>query len=236
MAPISITRIKHTCQVCDAEFYPKATNRTTCCSRACGFKWSSFKAAVKKNGGRVSHRVTVYLRRACAVCGDTFRGLSENQLYCSSLCRSRAADERRLSAARDEHKRSAFRCAECGVDHQPEYGDKSRKYCSRACSNKASNRVSRKKQRALRTLLRSASVDPNAVFDRDQWRCQICKRKTPRSLRGSYDDRAPELDHIMPLSLGGEHTYANTQCACRRCNAEKGATPYGQHQLFCEPA
>jgi 5-methylcytosine-specific restriction endonuclease McrA len=29
---------------------------------------------------------------------------------------------------------------------------------------------------------------------------------------------APTLDHIVPLSKGGSHTYDNLQCACFRCN------------------
>ncbi|HHW13485.1 MAG TPA: HNH endonuclease [Firmicutes bacterium] len=70
--------------------------------------------------------------------------------------------------------------------------------------------------------------DPIEVFQRDHWTCQICGAKTPRRLRGTTDDRAPELDHIVPLALGGQHTRANTQCLCRRCNQAKGAAARGQ--------
>jgi 5-methylcytosine-specific restriction endonuclease McrA len=65
-------------------------------------------------------------------------------------------------------------------------------------------------------------VDPLAVFERDGWTCRICSRPTPACLRGSTDHRAPELDHIIPLARGGAHSYANTQCACRKCNGDKG--------------
>jgi 5-methylcytosine-specific restriction endonuclease McrA len=34
------------------------------------------------------------------------------------------------------------------------------------------------------------------------------------------------------LSLGGKHTYLNTQCACRACNIRKGAKPLGQLLMF----
>ena len=30
-----------------------------------------------------------------------------------------------------------------------------------------------------------------------------------------------EIDHIVPLSIGGENNYANKVCSCPRCNAEK---------------
>ncbi|WP_425516052.1 HNH endonuclease [Rhizobium leucaenae] len=84
-------------------------------------------------------------------------------------------------------------------------------------------------------MLRAAyveNVDPIKVFDRDKWKCQICGVKTPRKLRGTLDDKAPELDHIMPLALGGAHSYFNTQCACRKCNAHKSDTPPAQPNLF----
>ncbi|WP_369598523.1 HNH endonuclease [Sinorhizobium meliloti] len=84
-------------------------------------------------------------------------------------------------------------------------------------------------------MLRAAyveRVDPIKVFDRDKWKCQICGVKTPRKLRGTMDDRAPELDHVMPLSLGGAHSYMNTQCACRKCNREKSDTLPAQIGLF----
>lgn len=41
------------------------------------------------------------------------------------------------------------------------------------------------------------------------------------ALRGSKNHQAPELDHIIPLSRGGSHTYKNTQLSCRSCNQLK---------------
>jgi 5-methylcytosine-specific restriction endonuclease McrA len=50
-------------------------------------------------------------------------------------------------------------------------------------------------------------------------------------LRGTHADRAPELDHILPLAAGGDHTFDNVACACRKCNQAKGALPLGQIRL-----
>jgi 5-methylcytosine-specific restriction endonuclease McrA len=78
---------------------------------------------------------------------------------------------------------------------------------------------------------RTEVVNPYTVFLRDGWRCQLCGCRTPGTLRGTYKPNAPELDHIVPLALGGDHTYANTQCACRQCNISKGASVRGQFKL-----
>lgn len=75
-------------------------------------------------------------------------------------------------------------------------------------------------------------VDPIKVLARDKWTCQLCGIKTPMKLRGTHKDNAPEVDHIIPLSKGGSHTYANLQCACRKCNQLKSDKPLGQQLLF----
>lgn len=93
------------------------------------------------------------------------------------------------------------------------------KFCSIKCSRRSLSRIASAARRARVT--NGERVDPFLVFDRDGWLCQICHEPTPRALRGSYEPKAPELDHIIPLAAGGEHTYRNTQCACRRCNIAK---------------
>lgn len=94
--------------------------------------------------------------------------------------------------------------------------------------HKAAHRTARKaKQRAVSV----ESVDPIRVFERDGWRCHMCGSPTPKEKRGSYEDDAPELDHIVTLADGGEHSYRNTACACRSCNIRKGSRSFGQLHL-----
>lgn len=94
-----------------------------------------------------------------------------------------------------------------------------------------SGRARRKMQKAIRRArcaIAAEKIDPIAVFERDKWICRLCGIGTPRRLRGTYQPNAPELDHIIPLALGGGHTWGNVQCACRACNGKKGATVKGQ--------
>ena len=56
-------------------------------------------------------------------------------------------------------------------------------------------------------------VDPLVVLERDDGICGIC-----------LDDVDPtnfHVDHIFPISLGGEHSYANVQAAHPFCNVSK---------------
>jgi 5-methylcytosine-specific restriction endonuclease McrA len=67
------------------------------------------------------------------------------------------------------------------------------------------------------------------VFKRDNWCCWLCGGHAPPELRGTTNDLAPEIDHVIPLSRGGGHTYSNVACAHRKCNAAKGAA------IVCAP-
>jgi len=60
------------------------------------------------------------------------------------------------------------------------------------------------------------------VFRRDKWICGICGTAVSQLNDRDLIDIA-SLDHIIPLSKGGEHSYANTQLAHLSCNLRKGA-------------
>lgn len=99
------------------------------------------------------------------------------------------------------------------------------KYCSKQCQDKAyAHSPNKRAFRAARRRKESAQLfDPFEVFWRDGWKCKSCGVSTPERLRGTKHDRAPELDHIVPLSMGGEHTKQNTQLLCKKCNRLKSS-------------
>jgi 5-methylcytosine-specific restriction endonuclease McrA len=100
-------------------------------------------------------------------------------------------------------------------------------YCSNGCRKqsprtKAGQRKHKAKRKAIEKGATTKPFDPIMVLERDGWKCKMCGIDTPKEKRGSYDLNAPEVDHIHPISKGGEHSMENTQCLCRRCNASKG--------------
>jgi 5-methylcytosine-specific restriction endonuclease McrA len=58
-------------------------------------------------------------------------------------------------------------------------------------------------------------VEPLVVLERDDNRCGICG--------GDVDPFNFHVDHVIPVSLGGEHSYANVQAAHPLCNQKKWA-------------
>ena len=138
--------------------------------------------------------------KICRWCGKHFlrpASRTGSTAYCSENC---------LVSSRSEQKkigRKRYRISPAGKEYRRSAGNnrkRARKYC---CSYDSK----------VRRLI---------VFGRDGWRCRICGRKTPKSLLGKNKPNAPTLDHIVPLSKGGGHTWGNVQCACRQCNSEKG--------------
>lgn len=78
------------------------------------------------------------------------------------------------------------------------------------------SRNSRATRRAVQAKAFVERVDPQVVYERDRGVCGICRGVVK-------PDSHWEIDHVIPLSKGGAHSYANVQLAHRSCNRAKGA-------------
>ncbi len=224
---------------CGIEFTPKYARYFRFCCREHSIAQQKYEAALaaparaekaarlnaekkernKKDRQRKKDNPTFKLQ--CEECDKEFLWHRKGKRYCSPSCGIRHLN--RLKYQKGERK-----CKGCGTPFTPVYGDKRRDYCSPECRRRTFVRIGKATRRAREKAARIESVDPMKVFARDKWRCHLCGVSTPKRLRGTLDDRAPELDHVVPLAAGGAHSYANTACACRACNIKKGATPKGQ--------
>ncbi len=78
----------------------------------------------------------------------------------------------------------------------------------------------RHRRRARIKGVKSETVSSLKVFERDSWKCGICGKRVNKRLKYP-DPLSPSLDHIIPLSKNGTHTYDNVQLAHLRCNLRK---------------
>lgn len=194
------------CRYCSKEFISKVTAKGMYCSRLCADKDVIIRP-VKPNP-------------ICKICGKEFeRRLTAS--YCSDDCIREQARRRDFSYQIKNHQVKTIICKECSKELKIEYGIKNTSFCSIKCSLKYGRRVSKALRRARVKGLRYESINPIEIFIRDNWRCKVCGVKTPKRLRGTLEDNAPELDHIIPLSKDGTHTQDNVQCLCRKCNGNK---------------
>lgn len=203
-----------------------------------------------KSGGLHPKFYTKTYSLNCSECGAGFVSANKNQAYCSRECgyKGRPVPPPRPEAIikevvvlrkwgnRAEPLRKAksiagkrlariallamrITCRECGDLFCPAIGR--RVFCSQACNAKDDRRKNKLKRKAAMRGAVIEKVNPSIVFDRDGWQCRQCGCDTPPSDRGTCKSTAPELDHIYPISKGGLHSYANTQCLCRACNHAK---------------
>ena len=99
--------------------------------------------------------------------------------------------------------------------------NKLKKFCSLSCSRRSSKRNSKHKRK---TRIKECYVEPVSKFElfkRYGGKCAICGRKLNLD-RLVPHPLAVTIDHIIPISMGGEHSYKNTQLACFKCNYSKG--------------
>lgn len=199
--------------------------------------------------------------RTCETCGQRFMrtGWANVSKFCSRDCshaEARLAAEVRAEAmvyrlwglgygrgiAATKFQRWGQRArAACLVCAKPVGAGRTKtfpaRYCSERCkaqtdAAREAKKTARKAGKARKRVATVESVNALRVFERDGWRCHLCGGLTAKAKRGTYDSRAPELDHIVPLSKGGPHSYANTACAHRKCNAAKSDKIMGQPSLL----
>lgn len=158
---------------------------------------------------------------SCRHCGKPITG--RTRLFCDIYCTRKSA-----------FKVKPLKTVICpGCNREFKQNRPYQKYCTKKCLNKTrwrnDNHLRRHKARENGDY---EIISNDDIYARDAWRCQLCCKKVLKSWRGTSHPRAPELDHIVPLSRGGKHVRTNVQCSCRSCNIAKGDRPLGQLRLF----
>lgn len=193
------------------------------------------------------------MKRACATCGAPLPervGRGRPSVYCSPACSRAAASRqpyvkgnnrrpcsqcgRRLptSAAssatpRCHTCRSAARTEMYGPDPIAQRRGDNRDRQRQRRANGTAISPGNHRARALRFGVEYEYVDRRRVFNRDRWRCGICRHRVDKRLKYPHP-RSASLDHIVPMSKGGGHTYLNTQCGHLDCNLRKLAAGEGE--------
>lgn len=158
----------------------------------------------------------------CAGCGRTFtHDARQPRSRCTAGCRPAKATPARFHTGP---------CPRCGTtvttDRLAGYNAANR-YCSKHCAAKDAKSRRRARKRGAHT----EPVYRRRIFERDGWRCQLCRRKVDPTKEVPHP-RAPTIDHIVPLAAGGTHEPANVQTACFLCNCVKGDRGIDQLRLL----
>lgn len=117
-----------------------------------------------------------------------------------------------------QKKAGWIQCEECG---NTVYVEKhaQKKFCSLMCSSRHWKRNNKHKKRGRLTKeddLMAISID--FLIKISGGRCEMCGVTCERT-KDSLPTQAT-IDHVVPLSHGGTHTWDNVQLLCRYCNCQ----------------
>jgi 5-methylcytosine-specific restriction endonuclease McrA len=78
----------------------------------------------------------------------------------------------------------------------------------------------RRKRRARLAGVKREPYTTASIAERDGYLCSLCGERVDVDLKYPHPGSA-SVDHILPLSLGGDDTLANVALACLGCNLRK---------------
>lgn len=205
-----------TCRICGGVLsdttYHREGSAQRCCSMDClRLHWRAKAAARSKYESKAP--------KPCATCGELTTpkpGRGRNNKYCSRRCREVSKNTSPLMSPI-----VVADCVDCGAAHVTRPNTQRRR-CPpcHAIHLRHKKRSSGARYRARKRNARTevfANVD---VYERDGWRCGLCGKPIDRNLAFPHP-KSVSLDHIIPLSRGGEHSMANTQASHYECNMRK---------------
>lgn len=148
----------------------------------------------------------------CALCDAQFTPCTTWQAFCSQRCRL-------------ARKSSPVHVADCEWCNSPHAFRRSTgRFCSQKCRDAHNDsRPDRNRQKnQKRKGHRAGDYTIAEVALRDGRRCHLCSKRVDMTLSGN-DRMGPTIDHLIPVSAGGDDVITNVRLAHRSCNCSRGA-------------
>lgn len=175
-------------------------------------------SARKREGNRVLREATV---KVCPQCSADFSpALSMKQRFCSEGCGRRWAKANNSKRCSIPDCGRAHRARGLCMKHYNETHGANRSRKGLPETRKRNLRIKTQRRRALMRDPSAEKVDRDVVGERDGWKCGICRKRVDNSIPWP-NPLSPSLDHIVPLSRGGDHTYANSRISHLVCNMQR---------------
>jgi hypothetical protein len=155
----------------------------------------------------------------CVICQEPFFHLPNAGTTCSYKCRGMFNWQKKALEL------EAYTCKTCDQTFiAPKQAN--RTFCGQVCHDayyKKRRSLLLNATRRLTQMGHHTSVEaivPIEVFKRDNWTCWICTQPIDRGQQWPQP-LSPTIDHVIPITKGGEHTMANVRCAHAVCNNKK---------------
>lgn len=203
------------CEICQEQYRPTHGEQRTC-GRACGYYLQNNRWPTS-NWPPPTPSCRIYIIH-CPNCGSPrVRRRDRSVVGPCSAC----ARERQRLAFVSQAKPTSKPCADCGQQWKT-LTQRNLGVCKKCQKRRLSRRFGKSdRARARRYGVKYEPIDRAKVYERDLWKCALCGETVEKEKTAPHP-RSPSLDHIVPLSMLGPHTYANVQLAHFLCNSIKG--------------
>ena len=165
----------------------------------------------------ISQRIVKGTIRVCVVCGSDFEPRVKRYQCCSLECSSIKGGRTKATKPRERIQKD---CEICGTQFEYRYfgGANFPKYCE-VCKTRIEADRTRRRRWVTKYAALEKIIDLH-IYERDNWMCQICGEHVNEHIRWP-DPMSSSLDHVVPISKGGEHIENNVQLAHLGCNSRK---------------
>lgn len=241
-----MTHDTRTCATCDttkptSDFY-KDRSRSRGYDRHCKdcSKARTAERYRKRTGSKTEYAPRgsvpriVDTKRICPECGREFTWDKNKSTYCSRSCGGKAGgrmvaerNRKRGLAPRRKRDRPAWQMEirKCEWCEELFFNNRMQQLtCSTECAKKRRHSRDINKAHKRREYIKSVTIEPvkvMQVYERDNWTCGICGDPIDPSLKWP-NPKSVSLDHIIPISKGGEHSMKNTRASHLGCNIGRG--------------
>ena len=140
--------------------------------------------------------------RVCFFCSDLYKPKTKWQKTCSYECGYRMQNAKKVRG-----QTNFGACMRCGKSLANNRANAI--YCSKTCKSMDHTFKHRPKTRVLGIARR------REIYERDNGKCYLCHiNLTLKEI---------QLDHLIPVSRGGDSSAQNLAVACRFCNQSRGS-------------
>jgi hypothetical protein len=143
--------------------------------------------------------------KQCTMCPSWY--VYKRKLFCSQRCSQRKYPTKELQTI----------VCKCGKTFETKSETKTD--CNR-CVTRRYKSDHRKRARRYGVKYQPG-IKRTYIFERDSYKCHICKKMCRIGKAWSNHPLDPTIDHLIPMSLGGDHVVENLATACFSCNSVK---------------
>ena len=206
--------------------YKHCESEITILCRKCGYKLKRSAQIIRRNKQLTCNGCLIKRDCLTKLHNILSRNINSNMKTIAKLIKSKIKTDKKLIELTRE-------CFYCNDIYQATHGKSI--YCSSKCRTKANNNY---KDNRLKGKIIDNDITLRQLVIKQQAICYLCGNEVDLNdcyydSRGNFiaGNMYPSIEHVIPLSKGGLHSWENVDLAHRLCNSKKKDSVYSPPRL-----